>query len=168
MFLPNTDSFLLTRRSIIKPRLPVVLPNTDSFLLIRSPVAPPRLAPEAESEAESVVPTVLEPPDSINSPQAEGEESKVDQSKRNFLKVAGVAGAGLVISQLSPNKAHALIMGSSPTTGVVGIKDSTNARINPATEETLSTVLKTSDLTFDTGSLQVKVTSLPAASGSFR
>ena len=37
--------------------------------------------------------------------------------------------------------------------------------INPATQETLSTLLKTSDLTFDTGALQVKVTSLPAAGG---
>lgn len=59
-------------------------------------------------------------------------------------------------------------MGSSPTTGVVGVKNASNTRINPATEETVSSLLKTSDLTFDTGSLQVKVTSLPATgSGSF-
>ena len=99
-----------------------------------------------------------------------------DQGKRNFLKVASIAGAGLIVSQLSPKKAQAFIMGSSPTTGVVGVKDATNARINPATEETVSTLateataaslLKTSDLTFDTGSLQVKVTSLPSEGSSF-
>jgi len=66
-------------------------------------------------------------------------------------------------------------MGSSPTTGVIGVKDSTNARINPATEETVSTlateatldeVLKTSDLTFDAGSLQVKITSVSGEGSS--
>ena len=59
-------------------------------------------------------------------------------------------------------------MGSSPTTGVVGVKNSANARINPATEETVSTlatqataatILKTTDLALDAGVLQVKVTS---------
>ncbi len=58
-----------------------------------------------------------------------------------------------------PKKAKALILGSSPTTGVVGVKDSTNTRINPATEETLDEVLKTSDLTFDSGALEVKIAS---------
>lgn len=58
-------------------------------------------------------------------------------------------------------------MGSSPTTGVVGIKDSTNARINPATEETLDEVLKTSDLDFDgSGYLNVNVQSTSASSSS--
>ncbi|MDP3758770.1 MAG: hypothetical protein Q8Q86_03550, partial [Candidatus Daviesbacteria bacterium] len=50
---------------------------------------------------------------------------------------------------------------------VVGVKNATNTRINPATEETVSTLatqataatlLKTSDLSFETGSLKVKVT----------
>ncbi len=156
MFLPHADSFVLIRKSIVKPSFPVFSPYTDSFVFIRRPIAPPRVTPEAES----VVATILEPPD--------GEEPKVtDQSKRNFLKVAGIAGAGIIVSQLSPNKAHALIMGSSPTTGVVGVKNASNVRINPATEETVSGLLKASDLTFDTGSLQVKVTSLPAAGNSF-
>ena len=156
MFLPNTDSFLLIRKTIVKSSFPVFLPSTDSFLLIRRSIIGPSFASGAEN-AETAV------PQSTNS-----EQSKVkDQSKRNFLKVAGVAGAGVIASQiLSPKKASALIMGSSPTTGVVGVKDGANARINPAIEETVSSLLKTSDLTFDTGSLQVKVTSLPADGSS--
>lgn len=157
MFLPNTDSFLLIRRSIVKPDFSVFLPHTDSFLLIQRSVVESRFV----LEAGNVVTTIPIPQ------STDGEQSKVnDQGKRNFLKVAGIAGAGIVASQLLPKKADALIMGSSPTTGVVGVKDSTNARINPATEETVSSLLKTSDLTFDTGSLQVKVTSLPGAGSS--
>src|SRR3989344_5696725 len=157
MFLPNTDSFLLIRRSIVKPSFPVFLPSTDSFLLIRRTIVAPSLAPETGTPrsvlAETEVGAIPESTDS--------EQSKIkDQSRRNFLKVAGVASAGIIASQLlSPKRAQALIMGSSPTTGVVGVKDSTNARINPATEETVSSLLKALDLTFDTGSLQVKVTS---------
>ena len=143
MFLPNADSFRL-------------IPNAYSFRLIRRPV--------------NVVATI--PP--LTTDQ---EQPKVnDPGKRNFLKVAGIAGAGIIASQiLSPKKASAFIMGSSPTTGVVGVKDSTNARINPATEETVSTlateatldeVLKTSDLTFDAGSLQVKITSVSGEGSS--
>jgi hypothetical protein len=155
MFLPHTDSFVLIQKTTVKLRRSVFLPNTESFLLIRGSNSPPSFAPEAED----VVATVLEPP--------EREHTEVnDKSKRNFLKVAGIAGAGLIASQLAPNKAHALVMGSSPTTGVVGVKNAANTRINPAREETVSTLLKTSDLTFDTGSLQVKVTSLPGASSS--
>ena len=69
---------------------------------------------------------------------------------------------------LFPKAVDAYVAGSTPTSNVVGLKDDSNTRINPATEETVSTLLKTSDLTFDTGSLQVKVTSLPSSgSASF-
>jgi len=57
-------------------------------------------------------------------------------------------------------------MGGTPSTSIVGVKDASNVRINPATEETLDTVLKTSDLTFDGTDLQVKVTSMPSGSSS--
>lgn len=154
MFLPNTDSFLLIRRKIVKPSFPVFLPNSHSFLLIRKPIVEPGFTPEAGN----VVATI---------PQTDGEQPKVnDQGKRNFLKVAGIAGAGIVASLFLPKRADALIMGSSPTTGVVGVKNAANTRINPATQETVSTLLKTSDLTFATGDLQVKVTSLPPSSFS--
>src|SRR3989338_582750 len=172
MFLPNTDSFLLIRRSIVKPSFPVFLPSTDSFLLIRRTIVAPSLATEAETPRSVIAGStpVLEETEVGAIPEStDSEQSKIkDQSRRNFLKVAGVASAGIIASQLlSPNKASALIMGSSPTTGVVGVKDSANARINPATEETVSSLLKPSDLTFDTGSLQVKVTSLPGGGSSF-
>jgi len=172
MFLPNTDSFLLIRRSIVKPSFPVFLPSTDSFLLIRRTIVAPSLAPEAETPRSVIAGStpVLEETEVGAIPEStDSEQSKIkDQSRRNFLKVAGVASAGIIASQLlSPKRAQALIMGSSPTTGVVGVKDSTNARINPATEETVSSLLKASDLTFDTGSLQVKVTSLPGGGSSF-
>ncbi|MBU2613386.1 hypothetical protein KJ925_02940 [Patescibacteria group bacterium] len=58
-------------------------------------------------------------------------------------------------------------MGSSPTTGVVGVKDATNTRINPATEETLDTLVKTSDLSFSSGALNVNVSSLSGGTSSF-
>ncbi|MEX2013945.1 MAG: hypothetical protein WD896_01165, partial [Parcubacteria group bacterium] len=117
MFLPSTDSFVLTRGTIVKPSFPVFLPNTDSFVLIRRSVVDPTHLLEAENAVATVQET------------ANLEEVKVsDHGKRNFLKVAGIAGAGLIVSQLSPKKAQALIMGSSPTTGVVGVKDATNVR----------------------------------------
>jgi len=154
MFLPNTDSFVLIRRSIVKPSFSRFLPNTYSFVLIQRSIVEHNFLPEAEN----VVATIPQSTDQ--------EQPKVnDQGKRNFLKAASIAGAGVIVSQLSPQKAQALIMGSSPTTGVVGVKDSDNARINPATEETVASLLKPSDLTFDTGSLQVKVTG--AGSSSF-
>ncbi len=73
-----------------------------------------------------------------------------DTDKRTFLKLAGVAGIGLVASQMLPKSASAYVMGSSPTSSVVGVKDSTNARIDPATETTLALIqAKTASLTFD-------------------
>ncbi|OHA72943.1 MAG: hypothetical protein A3B24_02680 [Candidatus Wildermuthbacteria bacterium RIFCSPLOWO2_01_FULL_48_16] len=143
----------------------MVLPNSHSFLLIRRTVVEPSLAPETEH----VVATALQSAD-LEQPNVK------DRDKRNFLRVAGIAAAAGIIALVSPRKAQALILGSSPTTGVVGVKDSADARINPATEETVSslateatvstlateaTVAPLADLTFDTGSLQVKVTSLP-------
>ncbi len=132
------------------------LPNSYSFLSVRSAVHPVIESNTEESEA------LL-----LSSPSPDSDNPTIgDKDKRTFLKVAGVAGISLAGSLLLPKKAEALIMGSTPTTGVVGVKDSTNERINPATEETVSSLLKTTDLTFDAGSLQVKVTSLPGAGSS--
>jgi hypothetical protein len=75
---------------------------------------------------------------------------ETDNGKRNFLKVAGIAGVGLVASQLLPKKAEALIMGSTPSSSVVGVKNISNVRIDPATETTLALIqAKTANLTFD-------------------
>ena len=157
---------VLLSSSSSDPGRKLFLPNTDSFLLRHGPIVDPiYFAPEGFT------------PTPVLEETGVGEQSKIkDQGKRTFLKVASIAGASAIASQiLSPKKASAFIMGSSPTTGVVGVKNAANTRINPATEETAATLatqataatlLKTSDLTFDTGSLQVKVTSLPDSSFS--
>ncbi len=83
-----------------------------------------------------------------------------DAARRTFLKAAGVAGAGLLVSQLIPKKAEALIMGSTPSSSVVGIKDDGNNRINPATEETVASIL--------TGQGVTKLTTSLSSSGNVR
>ncbi len=193
MLLPNTHSFSLVRRrhvgsdfsfatasataTISDDESPVVssalagaglaydasafLPNTHSFSLVRRR----RAGSDFSSTTEQVAAVSQEQKPTI--PLDLSAKTTVgDTHRRTFIKAAGIAGAGLVASQLMPKGADALIMGSSPTTGVVGVKNASNARINPATQETLSTLLKTSDLTFDSGSLAVKVTSLPGAGSS--
>jgi hypothetical protein len=60
--------------------------------------------------------------------------SSLDDTKRMFLKVAGVASLGLVASALFPKSADAYVSGSTPTSNVVGLKDSANTRIDPAKE----------------------------------
>ncbi len=138
----------------------VFLPSTHSFSLVRRR----RVRSEAQAAEGATADVAHEA--SPDPPPIDGEKVAVgDRDRRSFLKAAGVASAGLVASQLLPKQAHALVLGSSPTTGVVGVKDASNARINPATEETLSTLLKASDLTFDAGALEVKITG--AGSTSF-
>jgi len=64
-----------------------------------------------------------------------------DGNKRFFLKALGVAGVGVVASQILPSKASALVMGSTPSSSVVGVKNASNVRVSPATEETVSALL---------------------------
>ncbi len=156
MFLPSTHSFQLVRRPNIKFVSHVFFPYTDSFVLTR------RYSTKFDSSFVSENSTMA----GLHPVTQEEQVVVEDHKRRAFLKVATIAGVGVIASQLSPKKAHALIMGSSPTTGVVGVKDSTNTRINPATEETAATLLKTSDLTFDGGALEVKVTSVSGAGSS--
>ena len=199
MFLPNSNSFLLVRSAIPKPviqpavqesatRRKMFLPNTDSFLLRRSIVGhglPSEVAPPVRSFASNGVNVTDVIPQSVESTDSEQPKVK-DHSKRNFLKVASIASASLAGALFLPKKAEALIMGSSPTTGVVGIKNVANTRINPAREETVSSLateatvatlatqatasllLKTTDLDFDAGgALEVDVVNLalpPSAS----
>lgn len=62
-----------------------------------------------------------------------------DQQKRTFLKAVGGVGLGaFLLSMLPTSKADALVLGGTPSTSVVGLKNSTNNRIDPATEDTLS------------------------------
>lgn len=62
-------------------------------------------------------------------------EHVTDADKRFFLKLMGGVGLGLFATSLFPKKADALVMGSTPSASVVGVKDASNVRINPATSE---------------------------------
>ena len=158
IFLPSTDSFILVgQKHITGPRSSVFLPHKHSFQLMwsQTPAAGP---PPDRVQVEEGFPQ--------SDQSADSEQMTVDdQKKRAFLRAIGVTGVGLIASQMLPKQAQALVLGSSPTTGVVGVKNASNARINPATEETAANLLKTSDLTFDAGALQVKVTSVSGGSG---
>lgn len=61
-----------------------------------------------------------------------------DEKKRIFLKLLTVAGLGALGSFFWPKRADAYVFGSTPASNVVGLKNIANAKINPATEETLS------------------------------
>jgi hypothetical protein len=92
-----------------------------------------------------------------------------DSEKRSFLKLLAITGFGLVASQIIPKKAEALIMGGTPSTSTIGLKNASNVKINPATEDTLNTLLKPDDLNFDSsGYLNVNVqTSVSGGNNSF-
>jgi len=81
-----------------------------------------------------------------------------DPKKRVFLRLAGMAGLGVIAAAFLPGRAQALVLGSSPTSGVVGVKDDSNVRINPATEESLQDLL--------TGQGVSKLTTSLVASGN--
>lgn len=78
---------------------------------------------------------------------SDSQVQSLDSSKRLFLKIAGVAGLGVVASSLFPKQARAYVAGGAPTSNVVGIKDDSNTRINPATEETLSAIVRGQNVT---------------------
>ena len=69
------------------------------------------------------------------------------------MKVLGATGLGLVATTMLPKKADALVMGGTPSTSVMGVKNSSNTRINPATEETVSSLLSGQGVTKLTTSL---------------
>ncbi len=88
-----------------------------------------------------------------------------DFDKRFLLKMLGGAGVGLVAASLFPKKADALVVGSTPTSSVVGVKDSSNIRISPATEESLLSLISGQGVTKLTTSLSVSGTIHTPASG---
>lgn len=91
-------------------------------------------------------------------PVADPEPEYVDSRKRSFLKLASMAGLGAVAVSMIPKKAEAYVMGATPTSGVVGVKDASNTRVNPATEETLLQLMEGQGVT--------KITTTLAASGN--
>ena len=67
-----------------------------------------------------------------------------DHKRRLFLKSLGVIGLGALGATMFPKKTHALVMGGTPATSVVGVKDSSNVRISPAKEGQLPAALTAS------------------------
>lgn len=62
-------------------------------------------------------------------------DASVDENRRAFLKIAGLTGLGVAATALFPKTANAYVTGSTPTSNVVGSKDASNVRINPAKED---------------------------------
>lgn len=81
-----------------------------------------------------------------------------DSRKRLFLKGLAVVVAGFLGSTLFPSRADALVMGSTPAAGVVGLKNASNTRINPATAEDIASLL--------TGQSVLKKTTVLTSSGT--
>ena len=96
----------------------------------------PQNTPVTEALERRIAPVMQDiVPTTQSSQNTSQKKGAIDEQKRLFLRLAGVAGLGAVAATVLPNKAQAYVMGSSPTSGVVGVKDSSNARINPAKED---------------------------------
>lgn len=104
-----------------------LLPPTEMKEIVRDPVSQEAFV---ASEIENTPPA-----------QSEVESKDTDHSKRSFLKIAGIAGLGVVASTMLPKSAEAYVLGSTPSSSVVGVKNDANTRINPATEETVASLL---------------------------
>lgn len=64
-----------------------------------------------------------------------------DAHKRLFLKGFAVIVAGFFASSFFPKKAEALVLGNTPSSSIIGVKNASNVRVNPATEESLAAML---------------------------
>ncbi len=73
-----------------------------------------------------------------------------DDDRRNFLKILGGASVGAAVLSMIPSKAQAYIIGSSPTAGIVGVKNSLNVGVNPATEDGNLATLTAKDFATET------------------
>ena len=70
-----------------------------------------------------------------------------DEKRRLFLKTLGVIGAGAVGASMLPKKAEALVMGGTPGASVVGVKNTGDVRIDPATEGTAGSIKTATEAT---------------------
>lgn len=68
-------------------------------------------------------------------------EAIPDERKRLFLRGAAIVIAGAFATALFPRKAEALVLGSGAGSNVIGIKNASNARVNPATAEDIAALL---------------------------
>ena len=105
----------------------MLLPNIYSFRLVTRQTLESTLLP-ARADSEH----------SVRMPQ---HAVTTDANKRTFLKLAGVAGLGVIASTVIPRQAQGYVLGSAPTSGVVGVKNASNTRVNPATEESLQEII---------------------------
>lgn len=126
--LPNRYSFRLVRREKVVPTgMPVRMMPVSSLA-----------APVAQAEGPVLAPV------RIRAQASKAEKVNIDTEKRGFLKLAGVLGLGAIAATALPQKAQAYVMGSSPTSGVVGVKNAANTRIDPALEGGNLASIKTS------------------------
>lgn len=132
-----------------KPKVPIpTRPDVQPRVLvspIESPLQEPVLSPASMAEdavvpEESAKPVVTASPEQVQAPILD------DAHRRMFLKGVAVLVVGAFATTLFPRRADALVMGSTPGTSVVGLKDASNARINPATEEGTAVLKKTTSL----------------------
>ena len=103
--------------------------------------------------------------DKVVSEQVVHEIEGVDPKKRSFLKLASMAGLGAVAISMIPKKAEAYVMGATPTSSVVGVKNASNTRVNPATEETLQTLISGQSVLKQTVTLTNSGTVITPSSG---
>ena len=139
-----------------------VLPNRYSFRLVRrDKVVPtgmpvrmrPVSVPVAHFEESAATPAEL------FARSTKKEKANIDTEKRGFLKLAGVLGLGALAASALPQKAQAYVMGSSPTSGVVGMKNAANTRIDPATEGGNLATIAGKDFATQTTLAQIKTNS---------
>lgn len=90
---------------------------------------------------------------------ADVDVQETDKGKRNFIKLAGIVGLGVVASQMFPKSAQAYVMGNAPTSAVVGARDASNARITPATEDGNLATIAGKDFATQTTLASIKVNS---------
>jgi len=136
-----------------KPEMGICNDSIFESELVENPENPenPEISKTPETPETPKTPEVSKTPETPETPEV----SKIDESveidqdftkkpkdnqRRSFLKIAGIAGLGVVASTMLPKNAEAYVLGSTPSASVVGVKNSSNTRINPATEETIASL----------------------------
>jgi hypothetical protein len=96
------------------------------------------------------------------------EKSVNDEKRRLFLKTLGVIGAGAAAASMLPKRADALVMGGTPGASVVGVKNTSDIRISPATEGTTNSIkIATEASKIATDSIKSSTDTLVANSNKF-